>query len=165
MFRKFSFSVMPASLLKRQLVDERRQQAWSWYCQGVPLWQIGKRLGVSTSSAQQYVAHVRRKHPAQEISEGDKFTEGYDVMREVGLLLRTEIAKARENGDPVQPLLASLSTHSDRFARFLTRQSAVPTVEVNATTIDSGAIAHLLGRAPVGEVMASAAVVESLPQG
>ena len=112
------------------------------------------------------MAHVRKKHPAQQISEGDKFVEGYDTMREVGLILRTEIAKARENGDPVQPLLASLSTHSDRFARFLTRQAPVPTVEVNATTLDACAVQHLLGRAPVGEVMQSAAVeTQALPQG
>ena len=112
------------------------------------------------------MAAVRQRHSAQEISEGDKFSQAYCSMHEVGLLLRTEIAKARENGDPVQPLLASLSTHSDRYARFLTRQAPVPTLEVNSTTFDAAAVSHLLGRAPVGEVMASAAVeVQSLPQG
>jgi hypothetical protein len=156
---------MPASLMKRQLVDERRQQAWTWYCQGMPIWQIGKRLGVSTASAQQYVAHVRKKHPAQEISEGDKFVEGYETMREVGLILRSEIAKARENGDPVQPLLATLSTHSDRFARFITRASAVPNVEINATAcLDHSAVAHLLGRAPGGAMQSAAVEVQSLPE-
>ena len=108
------------------------------------------------------MAAVRQRHSAQEISEGDKFSQAYCSMHEVGLLLRTEIAKARENGDPVQPLLASLSTHSDRYARFLTRQAPVPTLEPNSTTLDASAFAHLLGRAP-GGVMASAAIETQAP--
>ena len=65
----------------------------------------------------------------------------------------------------MQALLASLSTHSDRYGRFLTKQSAVPTVEVNAS-FNSDLWAGLMGAVVPAAPLADAAVgVEVLPAG
>lgn len=131
------------------------------HCQGLPNWRIGKELGVTTSQAQKYVAAIRSRHPARTITDEEKFVEAYEVMREVGLIFRQEISRARAEGEPVQALLASLSTHSDRYARFLTKQAPLAAVEVNAS-FDTGLWSSLLG-ANSAAPMESAAVVEALP--
>ena len=159
------FFSVPASPLKRQLAEANRERAWTLHCQGLPNWRIGKELGVTTSQAQKYVAAIRSRHPAAKMTDEEKFVESYEVLREVGLLFRQEISRARAEGEPVQALLASLSTHSDRYGRFLTKQSAVPTVEVNAS-FNSDLWAGLMGAVVPAAPLADAAVgVEVLPAG
>ena len=152
---------MPANTLQRRLTEERRERAWTLYCQGLPCWAIGKELGISRQAVDQLIATVRKRHPAKEMSEEAKWLEAYDTLREVGLMMRQQIAKARADGEPVQALLATLSTHSDRLARFLTKQAPVAAVEVN-TSFDTSLWSSLLG-ANAGQPMESAEVVEALP--
>jgi hypothetical protein len=137
------------------------RSAVSW----VPLCSIGnKLLGVTTSQAQKYVAAIRSRHPAAKMTDEEKFVESCEVLREVGLLFRQVNSRARAEGEPVQALLASLSTHSDRYARFLTKQSAVPTVEVNAS-FNSDLWNGLMGAVPAVSLESAAVVVEKLPDG
>jgi hypothetical protein len=134
------------------------------WCQGLPLNAIAKQLGVSEHSVKKYVKTVRDRHPAQELSEGDKFTESYEMLRECGLLIRQELVAAKAAGEDLKPLLGTLSLHVDRHSRFLTRQQAVPTVEVNTgSCFDNSLWAGLLG-ANHQQAMADAAVVETLPE-
>ncbi len=98
------------------------------------------------------------------MSDGDKFVESYEMLRECGLLLRQEIAAAKAAGADLKPLLGTLSVHVDRHARFLTRQQAVPVLEVNQTNqCDSSLWASLLG-ANAQAPLADAGVVEALPE-
>ena len=96
---------LPASALKVRLAEERRQRAWQLWCQGLPGHAIAKQLGLSEASIAKYIKTVRERHPAQELSEGDKFTESYEMFKECGLLLRQEIAAAKAAGEDVRPLL------------------------------------------------------------
>ena len=126
---------------------------------------IAKQLGMSEPSIKNDVKKIRDRHPAQDLAgdETGRFVEAYELLREAGLLLRTEIAAAKANGDDVRPLLSTLSIHADRHSRFLTRQTAVPTVEVNQSAcFDSVLWAGLIG-ANAQAAMESAAVVEALP--
>ena len=158
-------STLPATELKRRLVEERRQRVWQMWCQGVPVSAIAKQLGMSEPSIKNDVRKIRDRHPAQELAgdETGRFVEAYELLREAGLLLRTEIAAAKANGDDVRPLLSTLSIHADRHSRFLTRQQAIPVVEVS-NTFDTSLWSSLLG-ANAGQPMESAAVVEALPGG
>ncbi len=159
---------LPAAHLKRRLVEEQRQRAWQLWCQGLPQHAIAKQLGLSESSVKKYIATVRNRHPAQEMTDGDKFTESYEMLRECGLLIRQELAAAKAAGEDLKPLLGTLSVHVDRHARFLTRQQAVPVLEVNQTNqFDSSLWASLLGanaQAPLADASAEALpeVVEAL---
>jgi len=162
--QKHSIPKLAVNALKRRLVEEQRQRAWQLWCQGLPGNAIAKQLGLSESSICKYIKTVRDRHPAQEMTDGDKFTESYEMLKECGLLLRQEIAAAKAAGEDVRPLLGTLSIHVDRHARFLTRQQAVPVVEVNAGSCwDDQLWRNLLG-ANSGQAMADAAVVEALPE-
>ncbi len=160
---------MPASGLKKRQVEELRQRVWQLWRQWLPQHAIAKQLGLSESSVKKYIATVRNRHPAQAMTDGDKFTESYEMLKECGLLLRQEIAAAKAAGEDVRPLLGTLSVHVDRHARFLTRQQAVPVLEVNQTNqFDSSLWAGLLGAAsqqPMADASAEALpeVVEALP--
>ena len=158
---KHRVMALPASALKVRLAEERRQRAWQLWCQGLPGHAIAKQLGLSESSIQKYIKTVRERHPAQEMTDGDKFVESYEMLKECGLLLRQEIAAAKAAGGDVRPLLGTLSVHVDRHARFLTRQQAIPVVEVS-NTFDTSLWSSLLG-ANAGQPMESAEVVEALP--
>ncbi len=160
---------LPATELKRRLVEENRQRSWQMWCQGAPLNAIAKQLGVSEHSVKKYIKTVRDRHPAQEMTDGDKFTESYEMLRECGLLIRQELAAAKAAGEDLKPLLGTLSIHVDRHSRFLTRQQAVPVLEVNQTNqFDSSLWASLLGanaQAPLADASVEALpeVVEALP--
>ncbi len=157
---------LPVNPLKSRLVEENRQRAWQLWCQGLPQHAIAKEVGVSQASIEKYIATVRSRHPAQELAvdESGRFVEGYELMREAGLLIRQELAQLRAAGGDLKPLLGTLSLHADRHSRFLTRQQAVPVVEVNqASCWDDQLWRNLLG-ANSGQAMADAAVVEALPE-
>ena len=99
------------------------------------------------------------------MTDEEKFVEAYEVMREVGLIFRQEISRAKAEGEPVQALLASLSTHSDRYGRFLCKQSAVPNIETSVN-FNSDLWAGLMGAvAPAAPMESAAVVVEKLPDG
>jgi hypothetical protein len=150
--------------LKSRLVEENRQRAWQLWCQGLPQHAIAKEVGVSQASVEKYIATVRNRHPAQALAgdETGRFVEGYELMREAGLLMRQELARMKAHGEDVRPLLGTLSIHADRHSRFLTRQQAAPVVEVNAgSCFDNSLWAGLLG-ANHQAAMADAAVVETL---
>jgi hypothetical protein len=80
-------------------------------------------------------------------------------------MLRTEAAGYRQRGEPIPPgVLNMISLHSDRFARWATRLSAVPQAVVEVTNqFDSALWSGLLG-ANHQQAMADAAVVETLPE-
>ena len=131
------------------------------WCQGAPLNAIAKQLGVSEHSVKKYIKTVRDRHPAQALAgdESGRFVEGYELMREAGLLIRQELAQMRAAVESVRPLLLStLSIHADRHSRFLTRQAPAVAVEVNAgSCFDSSLWAGLLGanaQAPLADASA-----------
>jgi hypothetical protein len=127
---------------------------------------------VSQASIEKYIATVRDRHPAQALAgdESGRFVEGYELMREAGLLIRQELAQMRAAVESVrQLLLSTLSIHADRHSRFLTRQAPAVAVEVNAgSCFDSSLWAGLLGanaQAPMADASVEALpeVVEALP--
>jgi hypothetical protein len=110
---------MPANPLQRRLTEERRERAWTLYCQGLPCWAIGKELGISRQAVDQLIATVRKRHPAKEMSEEEKWLEAYDTLREVGLMMRQQIAKARADGEPVPPSASKVDASPVRSPRGL----------------------------------------------
>jgi hypothetical protein len=128
---------------------------------GAPLNAIAKQLGVSEHSVKKYIKTVRDRHPARELAgdESGRFVEGYEAMKECGLLIRQELARMKAHGEDVRPLLTTLSVHADRHSRFLTRQQAAPVVEVNADVFATSTWAALLG-ASHQQAMADASAVD-----
>ncbi len=162
--QKHSIPKLAVNALKRRLVEEQRQRAWQLWCQGLPGNAIAKQLGLSESSICKYIKTVRDRHPAQEMTDGDKFTESYEMLKECGLLLRQEIAAAKAAGEDVRPLLGTLSIHVDRHARFLTRQQAVPTVAIETGDVFSTPVWEALLGANSQAPLADASAVEALPE-
>ena len=164
---------MPAlhggSLAERRRVNKALQdQAWSLYLNSVPQHQIARQLDVSETAVSKWIKAKQDAHPAAAMNEKHLNVDCWTGFQQAALAMKVEIAAFKARGEPVPPsLLNLLSVNADRFARWATRQTAVPNVEINATAcLDSSAVAHLLGRAPMGgEVMQSAAVgTQALPE-
>ena len=139
---------MPASLVKREQTDARREEAWALYCRGVNQQLIADQLGVNRRTIEADLATVRRHHPARDLSDADRFVEAHSVMATAGQLLHSELDAAKARGEDTTRLLALVSSHADRMGRFLTRQSAVAQVEVSVggSDLNLTAVGHLLGR-------------------
>ena len=151
-------------LLQRQLNKELVEQAWAMYQQSVPQHVIAQQLKVHTTTVCKWIGKKQDEHPAANWNQERMNVDSFVGFQSAGLEIRKEIAGYRSRGEPVPaPLLSMLSTHADRFARWATRQSAVPVVEVS-NTFDTSLWSSLLG-ANAGQPMESAAVVEALPGG
>ncbi len=107
---------------------------WQQWRQWLPQHAIAREVGVSQASIEKHITTVRDRQPAQALAgdESGRFVEGYELIREAGLLIRQELAQMRAAGEDVRPLLSTLSIHADRQSRFLTRQAPAVAMEVNA---------------------------------
>ncbi len=138
---------MPASPVKREQTDARREAAWALYCRGVNQQLIADQLGASRRTIEADLATVRRHHSARDLSDADRFVEAHSVMATAGQLLHSELDAAKARGDDTTRLLALVSSHADRMARFLTRAAPVPVIEASTGSgVDLVALNHLLGR-------------------
>ena len=136
------------------------------YLNSVPQHVIARQLDVCEASVSKWIKAKQDAHPASEMNEKRLNVDCYTGFQQAALAMKVEIAAFKSRGEPVPPsLLNLLSVNADRFARWATRQTAVPVVEVNATaTLDHSAVAHLLGRAPGGAMASAAVEVQSLPE-
>lgn len=166
-----SWKILPAyqgtSGLQRKLNKQLADEAWGLYLQSVPQRLIAKRLGVAESTISKWIARKQDAHPAADWNQGRMNVDSFCSFQTAGLEIRQEIAAYRGRGEPVPaPLLSMLSTHADRFARWATRQSAVPVVEASVN-FNSELWAGLMGAQAVPAApLADAAVgVEVLPAG
>jgi len=154
---------MPASMLARRQREENQHAAWELYCGGLTGKAIAKQLGVSVAAVDKYIAAARKDHPSKKLDEGDRFAEAHTVMRQAAVLLRAELAEVKARGEDVTRVLGLVSCHSDRMARFLTRQNAVAAVEVNNVDVFSTSLWSSLLGANHQPAMADAAAIEALP--
>ncbi len=136
------------------------------YLNSVPQHVIARQLDVCEASVSTWIKAKQDAHPAAEMNEKRLNVDCYTGFQQAALAMKVEIAAYKSRKEPVPPyLLNLLSVNADRFARWATRQTAVPVVEVNATAcLDHSAVAHLLGRAPGGAMQSAAVEVQSLPE-
>ncbi len=147
--------------MRRQLNKELAEQAWAMYQQSVPQHVIAQKLKVHSTTVCKWIGKKQDEHPAANWNQERMNVDSFLGFQSAALTIRQEIAGYRGRGEPVPaPLLSMLSTHADRFARWATRQSAVPVVEVT-NQFDSALWSGLLG---ASAPMADAAVVEVLPE-
>jgi hypothetical protein len=158
--RQFLNNRKGTPLMRRQLNKQLAEQAWAMYQQSVPQHVIAQELKVHSTTVCKWIAKKQDAHPAANWNQERMNVDSFLGFQSAALTIRQEIAGYRRRGEPVPaPLLSMLSTHADRFARWATRQSAVPVVEVNAgSCFDSPLWAGLLGAASQAPLADASAV-------
>ncbi len=156
--------------LQLKLNKELAEKAWEMYCNCVPQNQIARQLKVTEGTISRWIRKKQESHPAASMTPEQFQTDAFVQLQSAGLMLRTEAAGYRQRGEPIPPgVLNMISLHSDRFARWATRLSAVPAVAVEVNQFDSSLWAGLLGanaQAPLADASAEALpeVVEAQPE-
>jgi transposase-like protein len=154
---------MTQTAIRRKLSKELQERAWDMYCNCVAQNQIARQLDVGEATVSRWIRKKQESHPAASMSPEAFQADAFVQLQSAGLMLRTEAAGYRQRGEPIPPgLLNMVSLHSDRFARWATRLSAVPQAVVEVTNqFDSALWSGLLG-ANHQAAMADGAVVETL---
>jgi transposase-like protein len=152
---------MTQTAIRRKLSKELQERAWEMYCNCVSQNQIARQLDVGEATVSRWIRKKQESHPAASMTPEQFQADAFVQLQSAGLMLRTEAAGYRQRGEPIPPgVLNMISLHSDRFARWATRLSAVPTavLEVNQTNqFDSSLWAGLLGanaQAPLADASA-----------
>jgi len=161
---------MTQAAIRRKLGKELQERAWEMYCNCVAQNQIARQLDVGEATVSRWIRKKQESHPAASMSPEQFQVDAFVQLQSAGLMLRTEAAGYRQRGEPIPPgVLNMISLHSDRFARWATRLSAVPQAVVEVTNqFDNSLWAGLLGanaQAPLADASAEALpeVVEALP--